>query len=407
MTAAQRKCLAIQKSQSFIRTRVIELRSLEEAKLTPEVRTERDTLDRKFAAGEEEYRHALSDVEAEEIKSLSLNGGGADDVELRSLIHDASPGRILAAVHARRNTDGREAELQQHYKVGGNEIPHALLETRAVTAAPAGVATSQAEIIQPIFGQTAAAFLNIPMPGVEPGAAAFPIISSRPSAETPAEGASVTADIPAQTFAATLLRPQAAQAQVEFSREDAAGFPSMSDALGRVIVDAVGFELDRQLLVHTTEGLLAGGLATPGNPGAQATFSDYRKSVNDQVNGREAGTAADCRILLGQATYAHADEKFRTSDSELSALDWMMAKSGGVRVHTDVPAVSSKRQDAVIAKALGQQHAVMPTWSSIQLVTDEVTKLQKRLIVLTAIQLFAFKVLRTDGFARVRFQVTA
>ena len=78
------------------------------------------------------------------------------------------------------------------------------------------------------------------MPGVEPGAAAFPIISSRPSAETPAESASVTSDIPAQTFAASLLRPQAAQAQVEFSREDAAGFPSMSDALGKVIVDAVG-----------------------------------------------------------------------------------------------------------------------------------------------------------------------
>ena len=84
-----------------------------------------------------------------------------------------------------------------------------------------------------------------------------------------------------------------------------------------------------------------------------------------------------------------------------------MVKSGGVRVHTAVPAVASKRQDAVIAKALGQQHAVMPVWSSVQLVTDEVTKLQTRIIVLTAIQLFAFKVLRTDGFARVRFQVAA
>ena len=347
----------------------------------------------------------MSDVEAEEIKALA--GGDAEDLELRSLIRDASPGRILAAVHARRNTDGKESELQQHYKVGGNEIPHALLETRSVTAAPSGVATSQAETIQPIFGQTAAAFLNIPMPGVEPGAAAFPIISSRPSAETPAESASVTSDIPAQTFAASLLRPQAAQAQVEFSREDAAGFPSMSDALGKVIVDAVGFELDRQLLVHTTEGLLSGGLTAPGNPGSQSNFASYRSALNDQVNGREAGIASDCRILLGQSTYSHADSLFRTSDSELSALDWMMAKSGGVRVHTAVPAVSSKRQDAVIAKALGQQHAVMPTWSSIQLVTDEVTKLQKRLVVLTSIQLFAFKVLRSDGFARVRFQVVA
>ena len=331
--------------------------------------------------------------------------GDAEDLELRSLIHDASPGRILAAVHARRNTDGREAELQQHYKVGGNEIPHALLETRAQTQAPANAATQQAEIIQPIFGMTGAAFLNIPMPTVPPGAATYPIISSRPSPETPAEGVTVTADIPAQTFAAELLKPQAAQAQIEFSREDAASFPSMSDALGRVIVDATGFELDRQLLIHPTEGLLTAGLTAPGNPAAQSTFASYRSALNSQVNGREAGTASDCRMLMGSATYAHADGLFRTADSELSALDWLMAKSGGVRVHTAVPAVAAKRQDAVIAKALGQQHAVMPTWSSIQLVTDEVTKLQTRIIVLTAIQLFAFKVLRTDGFARVRFQV--
>ena len=334
-------------------------------------------------------------------------GGDAADLELRSLIQEASPGRILAAVHGRRNTEGREAELQQHFKVGGNELPHAMLEVRAQTEAPANVATQQAEIIQPIFGQTAAAFLNIPMPTVPPGAATYPIISSRPSPETPAEGATVTADIPAETFAAELLKPQAAQAQIEFSREDAASFPSMSDSLGRVIVDATGFELDRQLLLHTTEGLLTAGLTAPGNPAAQSTFVDYRKALNDQVNGREAGVASDCRVLMGSATYAHADGLYRTSESELSALDWLMEKSGGTRVHVAVPAVAAKRQDAVIAKALGHTHAVMPVWSAIQLVTDEVTKLQKRLIVLTAIQLFAFKVLRTDGFARVRFQVAA
>ena len=333
--------------------------------------------------------------------------GDAADLELRSLIHDASPGRILAAVHAHRNTYGREAEIQQHFKVGGNEIPHAMLEVRAQTQAPANVATQQAEIIQPIFGMTAAAFLNIPMPTVEPGAATYPIIGSRPTPETPAEGATVTADIPAETFAAELLKPQAAQAQIEFSREDAASFPSMSDSLGRVIVDATGFELDRQLLRHTTQGLLTAGLTAPGNPSGLSGFSDYRKALNDQVNGREAGVASDCRMLMGSATYTHADSLFRTADSELSALDWLMAKSGGTRVHVAVPAVAAKRQDAVIAKALGHTHAVMPVWSAIQLVTDEVTQLQKRLIILTAIQLFAFKVLRADGFARVRFQVAA
>ena len=111
--------------------------------------------------------------------------------------------------------------------------------------------------------------------------------------------------------------------------------------------------------------------------------------------------------MLGQKTYAHADTLFKGNDSEVSALDWLVAKSGGVRVHTEVPDVAAKRQDAVIAKALGQTHAIMPVWSAVQLVTDEVSSIQERLIVLTAIQLFAFKVLRSDGFARVRFQVAA
>ena len=353
---------------------------------------------------EPEIRAAI--VATPDPQEVIVNGD-AESLELRSLIADASPGRILAAVHSRRNTDGKEAELQQHFKVAGNEIPHRMIEIRAATPAPTNVATQQAPILQPIFGQTGAAHLNIPMPSVPAGAATYPIISSRPTPETPAEGVTVTADIPAGSFTADLLKPQAAQAQIEFSREDAASFPSMSDALGKVIVDAVGFELDRQMLVHTTAGLLTAGLTAPANPAALANFAAYRSAINTQVNGREAGVASDCRILVGAKTYAHADTVFRTTDSELSALDWFAAKSVGVRVHTAVPAIVDKRQDAVIAKALGQQHAVMPTWSSIQLVTDEVTKLQKRLIVLTAIQLFAFKVLRADGFARVRFQVVA
>ena len=399
MTAAQ----TIQLKLSTYRQRLNELLGVETR--SAEQQTEMETLTKEVSAKEPELRAALA---AEpDPKETRVNGRDAADVEMRSMIHAASPGRILAAVHSRRNTDGREKEIQDHFGLGGNELPHAMLEVRAQTQAPANVATQQAEIIQPIFGQTAAAFLNIPMPTVPPGASTYPIISSRPAPETPAEGATVTADIPAQTFAAELLKGQAAQAQIEFSREDAASFPSMSESLGRVIVDAVAFELDRQLLRHTTEGLLTAGLTAPGNPTGESAFSDYREALNDQVNGREAGVASDCRVLLGAATYAHADTKFRGNQSELSALDWLMAKSGGVRVHTAVPAVAAKRQDAIIAKALNAQHAVMPVWSSIQLVTDEVTKLQTRIIVLTAIQIFAFKVLRTDGFARVRFQVAA
>ena len=188
-----------------------------------EQNTEMETLTKEVSEQEPALRAALA---AEPDPNETHGEGDASDLELRSLIADASPGKILSAVHARRNTDGREAEIQSHYKVGGNEIPHAMLEVRAQTQAPTNGATQQAEIIQPLFGQTAAAFLEIPMPTVPPGASTFPIISTRPAPETPAEGVTVTVDIPAQTFEAELLKPQAAQAQIEFSREDAASFPN-------------------------------------------------------------------------------------------------------------------------------------------------------------------------------------
>ena len=320
------KTQKIQLAMSEKRQRLNELLGIEIEERSESQQAEFSKLTGEIQKLEPELRAAIA-AEPDPVVETRVSGDAAD-VELRSLIHDASPGRILSAVHSRRNTDGREAELQAHFKVAGNELPHAMLETRAQTQAPTNVATQQAEIIQPIFGMTGAAFLNIPMPSVAPGAATYPIISSRPAPETPAEGVTVTADIPAGSFEADLLKPQAAQTQIEFSREDAASFPSMSDALGRVIVDSVGFELDRQMLRHTTEGLLTAGLTAPGNPGGVSAFADYRKALNDQVNGREAGTAADCRILIGSATYSHSDTQFRGNQSEVSALDYLHGEVG-------------------------------------------------------------------------------
>ena len=83
--------------------------------------------------------------------------GDASALELRSLIHDASPGRILAAVHGRDGTPtGKKPSYSSTTRWAGMNSPTRILETRAQTEAPANVSTQQAEIIQPIFGQTAA-----------------------------------------------------------------------------------------------------------------------------------------------------------------------------------------------------------------------------------------------------------
>ena len=45
---------AIEKAQSEIRTRVLEIRALSDDKLTPELKAERETLDKRYAEGRDQ-----------------------------------------------------------------------------------------------------------------------------------------------------------------------------------------------------------------------------------------------------------------------------------------------------------------------------------------------------------------
>ena len=54
----------IEEAQSEIRTRVLEIRALPDDKLTSELRTERDVLDKKYAAGEVKFRASLKALRA-------------------------------------------------------------------------------------------------------------------------------------------------------------------------------------------------------------------------------------------------------------------------------------------------------------------------------------------------------
>ena len=74
---------------------------------------------------------------------------------------------------------GPLAELQQHYGLQPNQLPIALLETRAVTPAPGQVGQNQQPIIPYVFPDSAAAFLrNFDMPTVGVGDAVFTVLTS-------------------------------------------------------------------------------------------------------------------------------------------------------------------------------------------------------------------------------------
>lgn len=85
----------------------------------------------------------------------------------------------------------------------------------------------------------------------------------------------------------------------------------------------------------------------------------------------------------------------------------MRRKSGGVRVSDHVPAPASNIQGALAARRLNAMHATMPIWRGVTLIPDNISLAKKGQIQLTAVALWSLKVLRSDGFGRLKFKFVA
>ena len=91
------------------------------------------------------------------------------------MIEDSSVGNIFEAALEHRSTDGREREIQDHYGLKENQIPLAMLETRAVTPAPTDTgARSEQEIVPAVFPDSVGSlFWAFHMPSVPVGDSCF------------------------------------------------------------------------------------------------------------------------------------------------------------------------------------------------------------------------------------------
>ena len=113
------------------------------------------------------------------------------------------------------------------------------------------------------------------------------------------------------------------------------------------------------------------------------------------------------RVLVGASTYGHMAAAFRSDNAgDRAALEDLQDATGGVRVSAHVPAVSSKKQNSIFRLGM-RMDAVAPVWEGVTLIPDEITKAANGQIVITAVMLYAFRVLRTGGFWKQEFQVVA
>ncbi|MCY4385403.1 MAG: phage major capsid protein [Nitrospinae bacterium] len=393
MTAGQK--LALRASE--IRSRLAELADLDEQ--TDETRSEISTLRNEYKDVETRAQAAMI---AEDEPVVTRHRNDAEGREMRGLIERCNVGEIFAATLENRSmTEGPEHELQKHHGLNSNQIPLALLETRAVTPAPSDVAQTQSEIVPYVFPQACAAFLSIDQPTVGVGEAVFPVLTSELSVEALAENGGGTETTGA--FSADVLSPSRLQASFFYSREDRARFRGMDESLRQNLSDGLADGLDKAILAGTN-GLLTGTNLPNNNVNAVTDYAAYIKEFGyGRVEGRYASMTGDLRAVMGAATYAHAGATYRNNSVDRNAVDRLMEITGGVKVSAHVPAVAGNKQNAIVRLG-ARRDMVAPVWEGVTIIPDEVTKASTGQIVITAVMLYAVKILRTAGFHKQQTQ---
>ena len=382
-----------------IRKRLAEIGGL--AELTDETRSELDKL--KVEYGDNDSRRAAITI-AGDAPVTHVETRSAEGREFRGLVERSNLGEVFDAALGKRSVGGASAELQKHYGLEPNQVPLAMLvkawpdndklEVRAATAAPSDVGETQASIVPYVFPQGAASFLGVNMPTVPTGQAVYPVLTKELDVRTPAENAEAAETT--GTFSADVLSPSRIQASFFYSREDRARFADMDAALRENLTEGLDDGLDAQILAGTN-GLFSGTNLSDNAQTTNDTFDSYLNNLCwNQIEGRYASTAKDLAMVVGAATLKDLGQTYRNTSVDRSALDRLMELTSGVRVSAHVPAPTSNRQNAVIRRGMSMT-AVAPVWEGITIIPDEVTQAKKGQLVITAVMLYAMKVLRTGA----------
>ena len=277
------------------------------------------------------------------------------------------------------------------------------VEHRAVTTGPTNVETVEADVVQPVFATGEGAFLGIDRPTVDMGDAVYPVLTTRPTVGGPHADNTDVAETDG-VFSSDLLGPQRVQASFVYKRTDAMRFGAMDSSLRMALNAGLEEKLDYEGIAGAS-GLLTGANLAAHASAAVTAFTDYiSKFCYARVDGRYAAMQTDLRIVMGAKSYAHAGSVYRSNNADYSALDSLMAKTGGVRVSAHMPAVANNKQNALVRLGL-RRDMVQPTWAGVTIIVDEYGVLAgKGEIEVTAVLGMNTKILRADGFYKQQTQ---
>ena len=386
MTNLQKITLRLSK----VRVRLNEISGMEGEAITPEIRSESETLQIEYSDLEMRHQAAIAGEGEPEKREAAPDAEMRERLELRSKAQLSN--FFLAAVRGRAVT-GAEAELQDAAGCGSGGIPLELwdvaprVEQRDVTPAPGTVGVNLDRIRPQVFANSIAPRLGIDMPRVMSGTYASATISTSQSASPKAKSAAIAATAGALTV--TTATPKRISARLELSIEDiaAVGQENFESILRENLSLALSDALDNQIVngdrpdspsgdqVAQLEGVFS-RLTDPTAPTAVADFDAFAASHAGGVDGLWANTIKDVSIVCGPATYVLASKTFQSATNykgEMSAAAYAMGHTGGFWTNKRMPAAASTIQPAILYRmgrsmmggAGAMRTAVCPHWNEV------------------------------------------
>ena len=400
----------LQKLESRLGAVRVRLSEIAGAELTDETRSELESLRTEYV--DLELRADAARMAGDAAPDKPTTTETSEGREYGQLLSRSNIGEIFDASFTSKPLSGATGELQTHLGMDMNQVPLALLrrqhpedgrlETRAVTPAPGDVGTNQAATLMYVFPSSAASFLGVNQPSVGVSESVFPVMTNAPDVGTPAENAAQAESTGA--FATETLVPRRLQASYFYSMEDRSRFAGMAEALRESLSMGLSDGLDDQIL-SGTNGFFTGTNLPNNNVTAATTFDLYMSQfAYGRVDGRYASNASEVFTVMGATSYTHAGSVYRNTSVDRNALERLQDVTGGVRVSAHVPAAASNKQNAIMRVGMNGQAAVAPIWEGIQLIPDNITKAANGQIVITAIMLYNFKILRQADFHKQQIQ---
>ena len=160
--------------------------------------------------------------------------------------------------------------------------------------------------------------------------------------------------------------------------------------------DAVDKKIITQLFADLTDATEASAIVS---------YENFVQALAVAVDGKAANGLGQVRALLGYETYRLAAGKISTN-GDLSAVDYAAARAGGIFVSSNMPAKTSTRQKAILAKTGAPGSVASVFFGAGELLNDPWTLSQKGERRLSLLSFHQVLTLRKPAFAEASFKLS-